>query len=154
MITGIMLFGSASAVASGYPFAIIYSGGPEPSILLAKFASETGQFTQNEAQNLTAPLAAVIQTYLGNSPLFVITPDQLAAYDADILKDMIKFNYLSWGYTTFIFVNITKRPEYAAGYGPNIRQDIFVADKAALVNVMSDYLYVTSTEQPYMYLSR
>ena len=154
MITGILLFGSASAVASGYPFAIINSGGSEPSIVLGKFASDPGQFTQNEAQNLTAPLAAIIQTYLGNSPLFVITTDQLAAYDADTLRDMIKFNYLSWGYTTFTFVNITKRPEYAAGYGPNIRQDIFIADKAALVNVMSDYLYVTSTEQPYMYLSR
>ncbi|MBI5589697.1 MAG: hypothetical protein HY881_04350 [Deltaproteobacteria bacterium] len=153
MVIGVMLFGGASALASGYPFAILSSSGPMPTILLGKFASDNGQFTQAEAQNLTAPIAAILQKFFSSTATSVLTPNQLAAYDADTLKTLVKSNYKNWGYSTYTFVNITKTPEYAAGFGPNVRQDIYIADKAYLVNVQADYLYVTSIEQPYMYLT-
>ena len=159
IITGSMLFGNTSAFASGYPIAIITScslNSSQPSIVLGDFASGSGQFTQAEAQNLTTPITTAIQQALGNSgssmTVTVLSPDQLTANDADTWKTIVYSNYKSWGFNTYTYVYISKSSVYATGFGPNIRLDFNVADKASLVNVKSAYLYLSSVEFPYMYL--
>ena len=149
LVLGVMLFGSASAFAAGYPFAVATTSGSTKAIVLGKFASD--QFSQAEAQALTVSVAGIIQSFLASSNPTVLTPSQMAAYDADTWKTMVKSNYKAWGFSSYIFVNITKTPEHVAGFGPNLRLDIFIADMASLVGVQADYLYAASIEVPYMY---
>jgi hypothetical protein len=157
LLTTVMLFGSASVFASGFPFGVLTTSGSTKIVVLGDFSSVSGQFTQEEAQNLTATVAPIIQSLLTSSSssveIEVLTPNQLRGYDADTLKLLVKSNYKAWGYNTYIFVNITKKAEYVAGFGPNMRLDVYIADMASLIGVSADYLYATSIEVPYMYAS-
>lgn len=156
LTTAIILFMSGSSFASGYPFAVLTPSGSNSVIVLGKFDSSSGQFTQTEAQNLTATVAPIIQGLLKNivqTDVTILTPDDLKAYDADKWKSMVKKDYKSWGFTIYAYVDVTKTAEYVKGFGPNMRLDVYIADMALFVGVLADYLYAASVEIPYKYIS-
>lgn len=156
LVVGTAFLGSACAFASGYPFGVIVND-TTSIIVVGKFASGTGQFTQAEAQNLSVSVAGLVQSLLGGSGIStptVYTPSQLAAIglgDADNAINLVKTNYLALGYDLFALVNISKTAQYTAGFGPNMRVDIYIADQAALVGVNAPYLYAASIEVPLLY---
>ncbi len=163
LVMGLTFFTSAGAIASGFPLAILSSSSLGYVIVIGKFASGSGQFTQAEANNLSLSVAGaipgLIQSLLGSSSVSaptVLTPNQLAAAglsDADDVINLVKANYKAWGYSFYAVVNISKYFEYATGYGQNLRLDVYIADIAALLGLGGDYLYAASIEVPYMYAS-
>ncbi len=98
---------------------------------------------------------SLVQGTLGSSgSTLIYTPNQLAGFglgDADALKNLVKSNYQQWGIGLYIFVDIKQVGQYYAGFGPNARIDVYIADMANLVNVNADYLYALSIETPKMY---
>ena len=156
LTTAIILFAGVSSFAAGYPFAVLTPSGSTKIIVLGNFDSSSGQFTQSEAQDLTATVAPIISGLLKNyiqTDIVVLTPDDLKGYDADTLKPMVKSGYKSWGYNLYAYVDITKTAEYVKGFGPNMRLDVYIADMALFVGVVADYLYAASIEVPYRYTS-
>lgn len=152
MVIGLLAFGASSASAAGYPFFVLDQSLGSPVVVVGKFST---QYTQAEAQNLTSTIVALVQESLGSSGSTVIyTPNQLASWglgDADALNSAIKSNYQQWGIELYIFVDIKQVSQYAAGFGPNARIDVYVADMASYVNVNAPYLYALSIELPKMY---
>jgi hypothetical protein len=152
MVIGLLAFGASSVSASGYPFFVLDQSLGSQVVVVGKFST---QYTQAEAQNLTSKVVALVQDTLGSSGSTVIfTPNQLESWglgDADALNSAIKSNYKQWGIDLYIFVDIKQVSQYAAGFGPNARIDVYVADMADLVNVNADYLYALSIELPIMY---
>jgi hypothetical protein len=156
LTTAIILFAGVSSFAAGYPFAVLTPSGSTKVIVLGKFDSSAGQFTQSEAQEMTATVAPIIKGLLKNlvqTDIAVLTPNDLKGYDADTLKPIVKNGYKSWGYTLYAYVDITKTAEYVKGFGPNMRLDVYIADMALYVGVVADYLYAASIEVPYKYTS-
>jgi hypothetical protein len=158
LVVGTAFLGSACAFASGYPFAVIVNGDTS-IIVVGKFASGSGQFTQAEAQNLSVSVAGLVQSLLSGSSVSaptVLTPSQLASIgfgDADSDINLIKSSYKGAGFDVYVVVNISKTPQYVAGFGPNMRVDVSIADQASLVGVSAPYLYVASIEVPLLFAS-
>ncbi len=152
MVIGLLAFGASSASAAGYPFFVLDTSLGSPVVVVGKFST---QYTQAEAQNLTSAVVALVQDTLGSSGSTIIyTPNQLAAFglgDADYLKDLIKGIYLQNGIELYIFVDIKQVGQYYAGFGPNARIDVYIADMAQAIGVNAPYLYALSIETPKMY---
>lgn len=146
----------ATALGSGYPVAVIAADTDSTILVLGKFASGTGQFTQAEADGLVNTITALVQGFLGSTGgVVVLNPSQMAGYglgDADNVRALAKANYIAWGADIFVFIDIKKTAtEYVSGYGPNMRLDVLVADLSTELGLPGDYLYATSIEIPYMY---
>jgi len=152
MVIGLLAFGASSASASGYPFFVLDQSSETPIVVVGKFST---QYTQAEAQNLTSTVVALVQDTLGSSGSTIIyTPNQLVSLglgDADYLKNLIKNIYAQYGIELYIFVDIKQVSQYAAGFGPNARIDVYIADMAAELGISADYLYALSIEHPKMY---
>jgi len=152
MLVGLLAFGASSASASGYPFFAYDNSSSTSIVVVGKFSS---QYTQAEAQNLTATIVSLIEGTLGSSGnTLIYTPNELAAIslgDADTLKNAVKSVYKQYGIDLYVFVDIKQVSQYAAGFGPNARIDLYIADMASQVGVTADYLYALSIEHPKMY---
>ena len=94
MLIGLLAFGASSASAAGYPFFAYDNSSSTSIVVVGKFSS---QYTQAEAQNLTATIVSLIEGTLGSSgSTLIYTPDQLAAFglgDADALKNLVLFMF-------------------------------------------------------------
>ncbi len=157
LILGTLLVGTGVASAAGYPFAVLDNSTGTSAVIVGKFASGSGQFTQQEAQNLVDSVVAAVQSTLGSTGgSTILGPSDLASVgygDADALKDFIKQNYMAAGIDVYIFLDIKRTAQYAAKFGNNIRIDVYVADMAQPLGISADYLYAASIEAPEMYLS-
>lgn len=148
---------AAAALGSGYPVAVVAADDEDTILVLGKFASGAGQFTQAEADGLVNTVAALVQGFLGSTGgAVVLNPTQMAGYglgDADNVKALAKANYPAWGVDIFVFVDISKTAETAPGYGPNMRLSVYVVDMATLLGppIPAGDLYIASIEVPYMY---
>ena len=145
----LLLSTTASAVAGGIPFAVLGTSGATKIVVVGKFFSDSGQFTQTEAQSMTTVIASFVQSYLGAVSISatVLTPTQLSAYgspynDADALLALVKTSYKTWGFNTYAEVDVKKVAEYVSGYGQNVRMDVFMSGS-----------YLASLEVPYSYIS-
>jgi len=162
LILGGMVVCSGVASAAGYPFVVVDTS-VYPTIVVGKFASGAGQFTQTEAENLVQSIVAAVegQDLVNTSTASVLTPSQLAGLsinghslsDGDYVKNLVKQNYVDWGLGLYIFLDVRKKAEYSAGFGNNVRIDVYVADMASLLGISADYLYALSIETPAMYVS-
>lgn len=157
LMLGILAVCTGVASAAGYPFAVLDTSTEDSVIVVGKFASGSGQFTEQEAQNLVQSVVAAVQGTLGSSGgSTIFTPSALKAAglgDADELKTLVKQNYRAAGFDLYIFLDIKRTAQYATGFGNNIRIDVYAADMASFVDVSAPYLYAVSIEAPEMYLS-
>lgn len=139
MLIGGMMLGATSAFANGYPFGIVSTSSSSKTIVVGKFST---QFTQQEAQNFTAAVVSLVGANAQGTAIY--TPNVLASYgitDADLLKMAVRSAYKSQGFSTFIFLDIKKTAEYVAGYGSNIRIDIYLPTGNGV-----DFAYLLSIE--------
>jgi len=158
LVLGVTLLGFSTGYAAGYPVAAIGTSTDTSIIVIGKF--DPASFSQVEAQNISSTIFGALSGILGSlgsgSNTTLLTPDQLSGYgiaDADYLKTLVKDNYIALGFDIFVFLDIKRTNPVSQVSGPNIRIDVWVADKASLFELTGDYLYAASVEAPEMYLS-
>jgi hypothetical protein len=140
-----LLLGATAVHADGYPFGVISKSSSTTSIVIGKFST---QFTQKEAQDFTAAVVKLIGSSAAGTTIY--TPNDFAAMgitDADVVKLAVRQSYKAMGANNFIFLDIKKTAEYAAGYGYNIRIDVYLPTGTGV-----DFAYLLSLETSYLML--
>lgn len=150
----ILLIGATSAFASGKAMIGTYDDGSSSLVVVAKFADN---FSSAEADNMAAALGTVLGM-TGTTGAQLYMPSQVAAMfgssDGDYIKDGVKSQYTSYGFDSYIFLDVKKVAGVSGATGINVRIDLWIADMAAQLGMPGDYLYVASLEVPQMYVSQ
>jgi len=131
---------ASNAAASGRAAGLLISTTSGSAVALMDF--NEAQFTQVEAQNLTALLQVAVplaQQFLSGQMLgiqvTVFTPSQMTGFglgDADKANDFILNNLPALGMPTYIKVVVTKVAPPQGVTGQNIRLDLYFLEESTL----------------------
>jgi hypothetical protein len=151
----VTVLGASSAYASGFPMGVVAG---TDVVVVAKFGS--GFTSLSDAESVTTPVQRALANLNLSSSLQFFTPTQLAGVgitDADNLKVLVKNNYAAAGFSTYIFIDISRVSVPAAAgtaFGPyNLRLDLYVADLETILQNQGVPISLPSTPDGYTYLA-
>lgn len=167
LIVGFFFITASIAYSSGTPALDFYIAGSSSAIplnvvVVSKY--DSASYTYAEAEAISQAVSKLIglgstlagSLGLSTAGLSHFTPSQVAAWgitDADILKNLVKTYYQSWGFNFYAFADIKRVTSVAPELGHAMRIDIWIADLPVLLGLTGDYLYIASLEIPETYLT-